>query len=204
MRRLLPILIVTVFASSAHATTAVSAIRRVDFRNFTFPGIWEKQVTLRNGKSTAKSKYCETEYELGDIAYADLNRDGREDAVVPVRDFQMCGSSCQSHDVYIYTIKNNRPSLLWKFVSGCSGFGGLKEFHVTDSLLVLELFGKTRIAGTRTKSVDFNDGGAKCCPKFYSVICLSWIGHAFRQRSLRFFPFGYASISDYYSQRARK
>jgi hypothetical protein len=186
MKRIPPILVLLV--SAAPSVAASSGIRGVDFRNFTFPGIFEKHITLRQGKSTIKTKYCETQYELDDVIYRDLTADGQEDAVVSIDDFQACGSSCRSSDFYVYTIKNNRPSLLWKFSSGCQGAGGLKDFHISGRSLVFELFGKTRIVGAKVRAVG-DDNGGECCPNFYSVIRVAWNGRTFRQVSMKFFPY---------------
>lgn len=188
MNRMLPILAVIVFASIAPNVAARSAIRDVNFRNFTFPGIFEKRITLRDGKSIIKTKYCETQYELDDVIYRDLNHDGQEDALVSIEDFQACGSSCRSENFYIYTIKNKRPSLLWKFSTGCQGAGGMKDFQISGRSLVFELFGKTRIAGTKVQSVG-DDNGGECCPNFYSVVRVAWDGRRFRQISMKFFPY---------------
>ena len=202
MKRVFPILVVIAFAFVAPTATARSAIRRVDFRNFTFPGVFEKRITLRNGKSTVESKYCETQYALDDVIYADLNHDGTEDAVVSVWDFAACGSSCVTYDFYIYTTNEDRPSLLWKFSSGCQGAGGLKDFRLSSRSLAFELFGKTRIAGTKVQSVG-DDNGGECCPKFYSVVRVAWDGRRFRQVSMKFFPYSESTIDETYLRKHR-
>ena len=188
MKRSLPILLLAVVAFVAPEVGARSGIRRIDFRNFTFPGIFEKQITLRHGKSANETRNCETQYELDDVSYGDFNRDGNEDAVVSVWDFTACGSSCVTYDFYIYTMKDDRPSLLWKFSSGCQGAGGLKDFRVSGQSLVFELFGKTRIVGAKVQSVG-DDNGGECCPKFYSVVRVRWDGRAFQQVGTKFFPY---------------
>jgi len=188
MKRILPILILLVCGYTAPSVVGSAGIRSVDFRNFMFPGIFEKHITLRHGKSTVKTESCETQYELDDVIYRDLNADGQEDAVVSIDDLQACGSSCRSYNFYIYTIKNNRPRLLWKFSSGCQGAGGLKDFHMSGRTLVFELFGKTRIAGTKVRAVG-DDNGGECCPNSYSVVRVAWNGRTFRQVGLKFFPY---------------
>jgi hypothetical protein len=201
MKRFLPILVVF-FAFVAPNVAARSAIRNIDFRNFTFPGIFEKRITLRNGKSTVESKNCETQYALDDVIYRDLNRDGNEDAVVAIWDFTACGSSCVTYDFYIYTTNNNRASLLWKFSTGCQGAGGVKDFRISGRSLVFELFGKTRIVGAKVQAVG-DDNGGECCPKSYSVVRVAWDGRGFRQVGMKFFPYNEATADDKYLQKHR-
>jgi hypothetical protein len=202
MKRFLPILVVIISGFFAPNVPARSAIRNIDFRNFTFPGIFEKRITLRGGKSTVETKNCETQYELDDVVYRDLNRDGREDALVSIWDFTACGSSCVSYDFYIYTTRDYRPSLLWKFSSGCQGVGGLKDFRMSGRSLVFELFGKTGIAGAKIQSAGYNDGG-ECCPNFYSVVRVAWDGRRFRQVGMKFFPYNEATADDKYLRKHR-
>jgi hypothetical protein len=189
--------------SQVAAIESKSRIRKIDFRNFTFPGFQDKRIILKNGKQEITRECGGTIYSLGDIDYVDLTGDGREEALVAVEDFSGCGSSCVSYGYYVYTMRNNRLQLLWKYSTGCEAEGGLKDFHLEGRGLVFELFGKYRIIGARTKAAGENHGG-DCCPKYYSRIRVAWDGHRFRQRSVKFFPFPYESINDYFAEKNRK
>ena len=105
--------------SSVAQTGNVTDIRKVDFLNFTYPsslcsvefgrqGIG-KTVRVRDGEFKNKSVY----FAVADnrIIYADVTGDGREDAIVPID----CGAITANFtlsEVYIYTIKDGRATLL--------------------------------------------------------------------------------------------
>ena len=198
------ILLAFLLLSSSQVSSAQSKsqIRKIDFRNFTFPGFQDRRIILKSGKQEITRECGGTIYTLGDIAYVDLTGDRKEEALVEVEDFSGCGSSCVSYGYYVYATKNNRPHLLWRYSTGCEGEGGLMDFRLEGMELVFELFGKHKIVGSRTKAAGGNYGG-DCCPKTYSRIRVAWDGHRFRQRSIRFFPFPYESISDYFARRSR-
>jgi hypothetical protein len=105
--------------SSTPSSATVTDIRKVDFLNFTYhsslcsreygrKGIGKK-VGVRNGEFKNKDVY----FAVADdkIIYADVTGDGREDAIVPVD----CGAITANFglsEVYVYTIKNGRATLL--------------------------------------------------------------------------------------------
>jgi len=105
--------------SSMPSSAAVTDVRKVDFLNFTHhsslcaqeygrKGIG-KVVRVRHGEFKNKNVYFAV---AGDkIVYADATGDGREDAVVPV-DCGAIGANFALSEVYIYTIKNGRATLL--------------------------------------------------------------------------------------------
>lgn len=105
--------------SSTPRSDTVTDIRKVDFRNFTYrsslcsqeygrKGIG-KIVRVRNGEFKNKNVY----FSVADnkIIYADVTGDGREDAIVPI-DCGATGANFSLSEVYIYTIKDGRTTLL--------------------------------------------------------------------------------------------
>lgn len=183
-------------ASQVIAVQAKSQIRKVDFRNFSFPGLWEKHINLRDGKLEviSPSEGCNS-YTLKSVDYADLTGDGKEEALIHMDNFSGCGSAGYIDYYYIYTLRNNRPRLLWKYSTGNDAQGGLKTFSLNGRELVFELFGKSRIVGTKTKDLDETE---RCCPRQYSRIRVAWDGRRFRQRGVEYFPFPYKNLNDYY------
>ena len=160
-------------------------IRKTDFRNFTYPSFWSKgRIKIKDGKLSTESKHCMTEYSVEGVKYLDLTGDGDEEAIVNVSDFTACGSSGVSQYYYVYTIRNNRLRLLWRFSTGSAGLCGLKDFRIEKRELVFELFGECRIRG-----IKFAGGGIECCPEKYTRIRVAWTGHGFRQRSAKVFPY---------------
>lgn len=105
--------------SSTPNSATVTDIRKVDFRDFTYPsslcsqeygkkGIG-KMVRVRNGEFKNKNVY----FAVADnkIVYADVTGDGHEDAIVPIE----CGATTANFarsEVYIYTIQDGRLTLL--------------------------------------------------------------------------------------------
>jgi hypothetical protein len=185
-------------ASQVAALKPKSQIRTVDFSNFTYPQFWgRKLIGLKNGRLEFESEGCHTEYKLNGVNYVDLTGDRKEEALVHVEDFTACGSSGVSDYYYVYTMRNDRPRLLWRFGSGSEGTAGLKSFNLEGHELVFELFGKYWIAGSRFIPLG-EDSIGECCPTHYSRIRVAWDGRRFRQRSIEIFPFPYQSITDYY------
>ena len=164
---------------------ADSLIRKVDFRNFSYPGFWSKgHIKIKDGKLSTESKYCMSEYKIESVDYLDLTGDGKEEALVNVSAFTACGSSGVSQYFYIYTIRNGRLRLLWRFSTGSEGICGLKDFHIGKRELIFELFGDCRIGG-----IKFAGGGIECCPEKYTRIRVAWNGQRFREISSKVFPY---------------
>jgi len=198
-------LLIALVSCTWNAPAQQSKIRKIDFNNFTYPGIREsRSFTLKSGELEIEGKPCpHFKYTLGRVDYVDLDGDGGEEALVHIQDFTGCVSSSVHENYYIYGIRQNGLRLLWKFVSGAEGEAGLKDFRLEGRVLIFELFGKHRIVGAKPQSAGQNSGG-DCCPASYSRIRVAWDGRAFRQRSVRFFPFPYPTIMDYFARKRGK
>lgn len=163
-----------------------SQIRKVDFGNFRFPGFYDKEIRLRNGKLEIARVCGGTIYTLQDVLYVDFTGDGEEEALVPVEDFSGCGSSGVSYNYYVYTIRTGRPFLLWQLATGSQGLAGLKDFKLEGKELVFDVFGDSRIVG---KEIVGGCAGGECCPEHFSRIRVAWNGRTFRQISVKVFPY---------------
>jgi len=105
--------------SKQSSSAAITDIRKVDFLNFTYPsslcskeygkqGIG-KMVHVQDGELKNKNVYFAV---AGDrVVYADVKGDGHEDAIVPV-DCGAIGANFSLSEVYVYTIKSGRATLL--------------------------------------------------------------------------------------------
>ena len=50
--------------------------------------------------------------------------------------------------VYIFSLQNGRPKLLWSFETGERADGGLRQVYADCGHLVVELYGRGKIIGT--------------------------------------------------------
>jgi hypothetical protein len=115
---------------------------------------------------------------LGWVHYFDVTGDGIDDAIVDI--VWHTGGSAQPDLIYIYTIRRDRPKLLWTFQTGDRADGGLKDIRSENGQLVLELYGKDKIPG-RNFYVDDATNGGLCCPRLFTRTTYVWRGNRFRQ-----------------------
>lgn len=144
----------------------------IDFSNLSYPVSRERgSIRLKNGKyqyDDEKSSSHDS-FELVDVDYADINGDGKKEAVV--RLFRVsCGASCDggSQLFYFYSIREKNLSLLTRIETGSLGYGcGLKSLIVNKQQLTLEVFKKCKLTGTTiepTSDAD-DEGGGKFVAK---------------------------------------
>jgi hypothetical protein len=114
-------------AGSATPAGSGSEIRRVDFRNFTFPNPREAAVIqLRNGKLETQDE----DYSISRIIYGDLNADGHEEAVVIIGiDNKVAANPHSAYYEYqfVYTMRNGKVTLL-AMVDQNQIYGDLRRF----------------------------------------------------------------------------
>jgi hypothetical protein len=176
-------------ASSPRAVaspTLDSPIRKIDFRNFTYPIPDERRgkIRLRNGEQppTQFSKYgipYDVGYTLGDIDYGDVTGDGVEEAIIDLG-WLSSGTAITSY-IYIYTLNHGRPQLLWSFTTGDRADGGLQKVYADNGELVVELEGRNKIIGTDLYASDGHEGG-DCCPDSFTRTRYEWRNGRFRQK----------------------
>jgi hypothetical protein len=157
-------------APSAGATTArvpVSSapaldvkdqsIRSVDFANFTYPAPTEdrdwgqRTITLKNGILESPTGPDRLPSGLaafiGTTQYCDVTGDGVEDAITSL--YLTPAGGPISYGVYIYTVRNHQPRLLWSFIANERGEGALRRVYAERGKLVVELLGRDRVPGAR-------------------------------------------------------
>ena len=191
--------LIVALAATAQSTP-VRSIRDIDFRNFTYPRLPTRKcsmnkVPLRDGKYGSVAKFSPHVIPRGGcwavsvapVEYGDLTGDGQEEAVVVL--YAELGGTESSNDVFIYSLKNGRPVLLWKFWTGDRADGGLVRLYAENGKLVVELAGKNKFIGSDYFANDGSSNGA-CCPTVITRSKYQWIRGAFRRRGrLEVLPF---------------
>lgn len=156
-----------------------SPIRKVDFDNFTYSAIddYGETFTLKNAEKTFKMGE-EDGIDLFRTEYADLTDDGNEEAILTMS--IQTGGSSMPNLIYIYTLKNTKPKLLWGFMTGDRAEGGLKKVYAENGELVVETFGDNKFEDDKWK-FDFpqNRFSGYCCPTAYTKIRFKYNGTKF-------------------------
>ena len=174
-------------------TTPDSPIRRVDFRNFDYPGLDDTPRTLkvRDGKRPPKrrdwvGRPVDISLSVGDVTYGDVTGDGQEDAIV-----DLCwetGGTAQLDVIYIYSMTKTKLRLLWAFETGDRADGGVKNVFARDGVLVIDLFGKDKIIGTNLFASDGMNTGL-CCPVVFTRTQYVLKGRRFRRIRSEVLPY---------------
>jgi len=102
------------------------------------------------------------------LAYGDVTRDGAEEAAVVL--FENVRGSAIPYYVFIYSIVDGSPKLLWSFETGDPPDGGLRQVNGENGDLVIELYGKGTSIGGRVYGTE----AAACCPRFISRTRYQW------------------------------
>lgn len=157
-----------------------SSIRKIDFKNFTYP--WtENQAdgnfTLKKGKKKRVGE-DDTEATLQTIEFGDVTNDGEEEAMLSI--YPWSGGNCSCEMVFIYTLRNNKPKLLWSFDTWDRADGGFKRAYAENSELVIETFGENTFENGKWKfGFPKEKPTAYCCPTAYTKIRFKWNGEKF-------------------------
>lgn len=157
-----------------------SSIRKIGFKNFTFP--WTKNqgdgdlFTLKNGK---KERVDENDAEatLQKVEYGDVTNDGEEEAMLSV--YPWSGGNCSCEMVFIYTLKNKTPKLLWSFDTWDKANGGFKRAYAENGKLVVETFGDNKFENDEWEFNFPEKIEGYCCPTAYTKIRFEWNGEKF-------------------------
>ena len=142
-----------------------SPIRQVDFKNMTYawyPSFLKhsqaREITLHDGKfeeeRDEKRGLNNLVLQLENVTFADLSRDGNEQAIVTLG-----GISVFNRFVgvtFVYAAKNGTPVLLWQQETGDRADGGLRRLAVKDRTVIVEQYVRSE-----------GDGGL-CCPKKFT------------------------------------
>ena len=161
-----------VAATTPHASpTPVQPIRLIDFNHVAFPNYpiyvgdrgKKKYVTLKPGDGGPAL-----------LNYGDVTGDGAEEAMMMLG-IENRGSAIPEI-VYIFTLANSRPKLLWSFETGDRADGGFRNAYADHGQLVIELFGKDRIIGSDL----YGGEEGLCCPSSFTRARYKWNGTKFR------------------------
>src|SRR5712692_5706548 len=179
-------------AQATASPSPSSSIRKVDFKNFTYP--WypsgypaphgERKITLRDGemKVDAVKNIDRLRAGLPNVSYADLTGDGKEEAIVTVvTNFDPNGSvAC----IFVYTLRSDEPKLLWSHETGDRANGGLRSLRVEGFDLVVEQYD---IKFDWAKG-SYEEGTALCCPKRFIRSHYRWDGEHFEKSKSETLP----------------
>ena len=167
-----------------------STIREVDFKNFTYPVETGKDTfTLKNGE-TPFDDGKDILFALENIEFADLTNDGEDEAIIKM--LSEYGKTSTGL-MYVYTLENQKPKILWSAVTGFNAKGGLKRLYSENGALVAELFGKNQFTESKNK-FEFSDemDAPKNLnrPTKFTKIRFKWNGE-------KFIPEGEPELIDY-------
>jgi hypothetical protein len=144
-----------------------SAFSKTDFANFTYelPQNWrneEANITLTNGKRPMSKDKIGMMFR--EVKYGELTGDSSEEAIVILG--IITGGITNLNAVYIFTLSNNQPKLLWNFETGDRGDGGLKDVYAENNELVVELYGKDRYIFRQKETLKVEEEYELniCCP----------------------------------------
>lgn len=96
-----------------------------------------------------------------------MSGDGVEDAIVVLA--PVLTGSATPLVIYIYTLKDSGPKLLWAFSSGDRADGGLRRAYGDKGRLIVEQFSPIKSKGA-------------CCPTRFTRTAYAWDGSSFKQR----------------------
>jgi len=159
-----------------------SNIHSVDFANFTYHWIADlgnpkKTFTLKNGELPATRNERGLIDKMGvflqGVKYGDVTGDGVEEAIVSLS--IQTGGSAIPGIIYIYTLRKNRPMLLWSRSTGDRADGGLRDVYAENGQLVVEL---NSSIGSR----------GDCCPTRFTRTRYEWRAGRFRQKRKETLP----------------
>lgn len=183
--------IITSSSSPQTKPPAHSQIRNVDFKNFEYPAkpiysdgnhTFKLKGGRFKGRSYAGSTGLEPVY-LTRVAYGDITEDGKEEAILVL--FENVRGSAIPYYVYVYTLDNRKPSLLWSFQTGDRGDGGLRQAYAENGHLVIDLYGKDTVVN---ENLEDKEVLGACCPKSFTRSRYKWDGKEFRRQHSEVLP----------------
>ncbi|HKP68126.1 MAG TPA: hypothetical protein VJV05_02505 [Pyrinomonadaceae bacterium] len=138
--------------------SAQSDIRKVDFKNFTYPvlciGQKATNITVKDGEYLREKQedgYVDRfSFNVFDVNFGDVTGDQIDEAII----LGSCntGGTGNFSEGFIYSMKAAKPSLIARIPGGDRAYGGLRETRTEAGKLVVE-------------SNDPGVDGAACCPQ---------------------------------------
>lgn len=173
---------------SKENTLTTSAIGKIDFKNFTYPlpRGWQdsdgSKVELTNGVR----RMSEDRIGISHVTtkYGDATGDGKDEAFVILK-IETAGSAIPQV-VYVFSLRNGEPDLVWHFRTGDRADGGLKKVYTEDSGIVVELYGQDRYILGEVETMQITGDEAQiCCPTHFTRTKYKWNGANFRMQGKR-------------------
>lgn len=169
-------------SSKTPVSPSDSSIRKIDFSNFSYP--WtedfsnrhEKFFTLKNGEIPFK-RDGQMGISLGKIEYADVTGEGADEAILIIS--IQSGGTAIPNIVYVYTVENENPKILWSFDTGDRAQGGLKKVYAENGNLIVETFGSSKFENEKWNFKFPEKFAGYCCPTAYTEIRFKWNGKKF-------------------------
>jgi hypothetical protein len=157
--------------SCTYVSGAQESIRKVDFKNFTYPlsghllghgrlewlgrgAVKRPPIHLVNGSELTKDssfmmdrkEYTQYEgFTLESVKFGDVIGDGHDEAIV-VLHYRTGGTQTTDY-VYVYTLQDHKPKLLAYCHTGSRADSGLDKVYAKDGVLVFELLDPERASG---------------------------------------------------------
>ena len=128
-------------APSVHAASDPRAIRKVDFRNFTY-GVFDgdgRTTTLVNGKFERTDRDNPLYAQVLDVDHGDLDGDGIEEAVVTV--VSNTGGTGNFTDGLVFRMIGGKPVMVATLGTGDRADGGIDDVVIVNGVLRVERFG---------------------------------------------------------------
>ena len=168
--------------------TTASPIGNIDFKNFTypFPRGWQdvdsREFTLENGKRRMSEEKIGLSYIT--TKFFDVTGDSEEEAFVILK-IDTAGSAIPQI-VYVFSMKDNQPELIWHFRTGDRADGGLKDIRPENGEVVIEIYGRDRYIFGEVETMKITgDEQQICCPTHYTRTRYKWNGSSFPMQGKR-------------------
>ena len=166
-----------------------STIREVDFKNFTYPVETGKDTfTLKNGE-TPFGDGKDILFALENIEFADVTNDAEDEAIIKMLSEY---DKTSTGFIYVYTLENQKPKILWSTATGFDAQGGLKRLYSDKGELIVELFGKNQFTESKNK---FEFSGETDAPK-NSYRSRRFTKFRFKWNGEKFIPEGEPALLD--------
>jgi hypothetical protein len=168
------------------ASFSATTIHQVDFTNFKYlwnapnlgvpdtwtwlPGKPTSTARLIGGKhdfslaETPAGTYQGVHLTFVSVTYGDLNDDGEDDAAVELS--FSTGGTVGWRYLFVFTLRNGKPTLLGRLQSGARADGGLVRVAIAQGFLVLDFEDTNRRVGD-------------CCSEGYVRVRYRWQGGVF-------------------------
>lgn len=148
------IILVAFILSLAIISNAQSAIRKVDFKNFTYTiDVFEtkEKIRVKKGEYFRNKGDDKLFVSVSVEGYGDLNGDGNEEAIIVT--LMNTGGTGNFTNGMIYTMKAGKPVVLTQFEGGDRAEGGIRTAKIENGILIVE-------------RNDPGEDGGLCCPQF--------------------------------------